>query len=312
MGALGSALAAAAPSLEPFAASCLLMGLGLSVVIPAVCALFATYREQRRGVANGVRELVIGLTGAGFAVLYPRIFGNLGWRALFGCSAGASLIFAICWFAAARSFPRNHPGANVVRGLLSMTALGCVVAYLGYFVCLDSIEFWLSRIFGIKMGLGVPLACGLAALVSGWWSDRLVRGDGAHALKIRKRFVVCGLLLSGLIAFISLAGDEYLMLSLGIVSAAGLGVTIPNLWTIVQRAAPVGTAGTWGGVLAVFGGPGALVINRLINLHRADGSDGSFLAAGFILLAAVAAALLIRPSASDAGMRGVSDQSAGY
>jgi hypothetical protein len=67
--------------------------------------------------------------------------------------------------------------------------------------------------------------------------------------------VILGLVVSALVGGIAFVDVESVAIALAFVSAPGLGCVTPSLWAFIQTVAPLGTAGTWGGIQALAGGP---------------------------------------------------------
>jgi MFS family permease len=301
--ALATAWAALARDATGLIFSRILLGAGLSVVIPARCAIFAEVPERRRALANGCFESSNTLGNLLTPVMASLIALTGGWRISLSSGGIVAAILGVAWYWIGRSTRERSAGG---RGpwLSNRIALGCSMAYFGYSFCLQSGLIWgpqLLRQAGFTTANASSLLAalygvlGISAIISGWFSDWLGRGERERAFHVRRWFVIGGLALAASIGGIGSAGGLGGRYLFAMAAGAGLGMVSSNLWALLQSAAPPGAAGKWGGIQGFWGGVAGLFAPVVMGAIASNSSSSVMpTAAAVALLSALTAALLIR------------------
>jgi hypothetical protein len=89
---------------------------------------------------------------------------------------------------------------------------------------------------------------GVSALFSGWLSDRLIGSGAKPAQRVRRTFVLTGLVMAAFVGGAGLSEDVTVIYLFTLVASAGLGVVASNLWSLLQASAPPEAAAAWGGI----------------------------------------------------------------
>lgn len=103
-------------------------------------------------------------------------------------------------------------------------------------------------VFGSIPFLGVALA----SVFGGWLSDRLI-SRGASPGRVRKAFVVTGLLMATLLLPAALAPTPFASIALLTAACLSFGLFTSNVWAVTQRLAGPAAAGKWTGIQNTFG-----------------------------------------------------------
>jgi MFS family permease len=278
----------------------LALGLGESVAYPATSKILVReFPESRRGFANAMVDAGAKI-GPGLSTLAGGLLvSQYGWRALFLGVGIASLPWLIPWIVYTRarhdSRTEQHVASPPTMALLRRreawgTYLGMfALGYVWYFL-LSWLPSYLVKERGFSMAsmalLGsVPFwGMAVATLVGGWFSDAWIR-RGASPTRVRKTFVVGGLLLCGaaMLPAVLVADPSWCV---GWLTAAclSLGLYTSNVWAITQTLAGPAAAGRWSGIQNAIGNLGG-VVSPLVT-GWIVGETGSFLLA-FLAASAV-------------------------
>jgi ACS family D-galactonate transporter-like MFS transporter len=251
----------------------LLLGMGESVSYPAYSKIIAQgFTEENRGLANGLIDLgskggpAIGLMLGGVIV------SRYGWRPLFVSVGLISLLWLIPWAWVARRAMRPTgdsvalSGLEVGPGLLEIasqrSAWGTFLClfcgnYVWYFL-LTWLPWYLVRerhyseaAMG-RFGSMAFWAVGLASLISGWISDRLVEHGGSPTF-VRKMFAAGGLTGAIVIVAVPLLQSQSTSLYVLIFACISFGCYSSHPWLISQTLAGPAAAGRWSGMQNAIG-----------------------------------------------------------
>ncbi len=253
----------------------LLLGVGEAVAYPASSrAVAAVVPEHRRGLANSVIDLGARLGPALGILLGAQFVDKLGWRGLFLITGGAGLIWLIPWLARApRVLTPIAAGAGGAgpgwRELLrrrdvwgTSGGLGCA-NYAWYFL-LSWLPSYLvkERQFSMNsLSLGGALPFFLMALTSiggGLLSDRWI-ARGASPVRVRRGFLVVGLLMTAVfLPTVLLPRIEWALAGL-VLSCLSMGVYASNLWPLTQTLAGPMAAARWTGFQNALGNIAGIV-----------------------------------------------------
>jgi ACS family D-galactonate transporter-like MFS transporter len=251
----------------------LLLGIGESVSYPAYSKIIAQgFTEQHRGLANGLIDLgskggpALGLMIGGV------VLSHYGWRTLFIAVGLISMLWLIPWAWVARRAARKSDdsvslsGLEVGPGLLEIagqrSAWGTFLClfcgnYVWYFL-LTWLPWYLVRerhYSEAAMGRFGSLAfwaVGLASLISGWISDRLVEHGGSPTF-VRKMFAAGGLTGAIVILGVPLLQSQSASLYVLIFACISFGCYSSHPWLISQTLAGPAAAGRWSGMQNAIG-----------------------------------------------------------
>ena len=252
----------------------LILGFGESVAYPAFSKIIASdYEESQRGMANALIDAGSKLGPALGTLVGGLIVARYGWRSLFLILGFGALLWLPFWmiWAPRKSRVHTNPNAlvNVDIFMPSMWQLLQVRSVWGSFFGLFAINYtWYFMITWFPSYLikarhfstermavlgSIPfLMIGIAAVLAGWWSDRLIR-QGGSPTKVRKTFIAGGLLLNTLMLPASMAESDTLSLGLFFAACFALGLTTANHWAVTQTMAGPMAAGKWTGMQNAFG-----------------------------------------------------------
>ena len=249
----------------------LLLGFGESVAYPAFSKIIASdYAESQRGTANALIDAGSKLGPALGTLVGGLVVAQYGWRFLFQVLGFGALLWLPCWMMWA---PRKHKDevsavkANVYTP--SMWQLLQVRSVWGTFFGLFALNYtWYFMITWFPSYLikarhfstermavlgSIPfLMIGVAAVLAGWWADRLI-SQGGSPTKVRKGFIAGGLLMNTLMLPASMAASDTVSLGLFFLACFALGFTTGNHWAITQTMAGPAAAGKWTGMQNAFG-----------------------------------------------------------
>lgn len=252
----------------------LLLGFGESVAYPAFSKIIASdYEESQRGMANALIDAGSKLGPALGTLVGGLIVAKYGWRSLFFILGFGALLWLPFWmiWAPRKSRVRLHgnSAAPVNTYMPSMWELLQVRSVWGSFFGLFAINYtwyfmvtWFpsylikARHFSTErmavLGSIPFLMIGVAAVLAGWWADRLI-SKGGSPTKVRKSFIAGGLLLNTLMLPASMAESDTLSLGLFFAACFALGLTTANHWAVTQTMAGPLAAGKWTGMQNAFG-----------------------------------------------------------
>src|SRR5580704_16182045 len=251
----------------------LLLGMGESVSYPAYSKIIAQgFTEQHRGLANGLIDLGSKAGPALGLMIGGAIIGRYGWRPLFIGVGLVSMLWLLPWAWIARRNMRASEdsvtltGSEAGPGLFEIaqqrSAWGTFLClfcgnYVWYFL-LTWLPWYLVRerhyseaAMG-RFGSMAFWAVGLASLISGWISDRLVEHGGSPTF-VRKMFAAGGLTGAIVIVAVPLLQSESTSLYVLIFACISFGCYSSHPWLISQTLAGPAAAGRWSGMQNAIG-----------------------------------------------------------
>jgi nitrate/nitrite transporter NarK len=131
------------------------------------------------------------------------------------------------------------------------------------------------------------------SITGGWLSDRWIASGGSPS-RVRKSFIVIGLLLCAvLLVPVDLVPNATAALVLLIAGSSALGVFTSNVWAITQTLAGPRAAGKWAGIQNCVGNLGGVVAPALtgVIVEHTGTYFLAFAAASAVLLLGIAAYL---------------------
>jgi len=246
------------------------LGFGESVAYPAFSKILASdYEESQRGKANAFIDAGSKMGPALGTFAGGMIVAQFGWRALFLILGLGALVWLPLWLKWA---PRGHTGQTqavrdaYVPGMLQLLRHRSVwgsffalfaINYAWYFM-VTWFPFYLEseRHFSKeKMAVlgSIPFAVlAISASLAGILSDRLIAG-GQTPTRVRKAFIVTGLLLQTLLLPAGMAASDTVSMGLFLFACFAFGLTTANHWAVTQTIAGPAVAGKWTGMQNAFG-----------------------------------------------------------
>ncbi len=295
----------------------LALGAGESIAYPAYSKILIQYfPENRRGFANSILDAAAKVGPAITILLGGLLIARHGWRALFAWLGVVSLLWLLPWTlwgpAATVGGQPSQSGYVSIRQVISRReAWDTMLGMFGYGYVWSFLLSWLpmylvnERGFSIRSVafLGSVPLWGMAgtSILGGWLSDRWIAA-GASVTRVRKAFVLGGLLLGCVTLFpIVFVRDSDLAILLLLTGCMALGFFTSNVWAITQTLAGSRAAGLWTGIQNAIGNMGGAIAPYVtgVIVERTGSYFLAFAACSAALLAAFVAygALLgeIRP-----------------
>jgi len=265
------------------------LGIGQSVAFPASARAVANWFQNReRGTVTGsylagVRygQALIAGFGAYFLAVYS-------WKFFFLTIGLAPLLWLIPWsslvgkwedktgFVSSLEAPvfKAETGSFFESAALlkDRTVFGIFLGFFAYDYAWFVYTTWLPgylmlerKFTATEMGIysAVPFVImSVIILLSGALSDLLIR-RGLPEVRVRKAFIVVGMLIGCLIVPAGLVEDKIASVWLLTVSLCGLGICSPNTWTLTQAVCSKDKVGTASGIQNFGGNLGGVIAPAL-------------------------------------------------
>ena len=248
----------------------LAVGVGASIAFPAFSKILASdFQEAQRGKANAFIDAGTKMAPALGMIIGGLIIARFGWRALFVVLGLGALPWIPLWLhwkpkvhvAQAKALPVLRP-----PGMLELLRLRPVWGTFFGLYCLNSGWYFLitwfpyylmrERHFSIeRMAVLGSLPFWLLAVsttLCGWASDAWIT-RGATATRVRKTFLVTGMLMCTLLWPAAIVADDRVSIALFTVACFAFGMTTSNHWATTQTLAGPAAAGKWTGMQNAFG-----------------------------------------------------------
>ena len=240
-----------------------LLGIGEAIVLPASLSWIRLhFEEKKRAFPIAVYMLGIKIGPAVGAPLAVALIAAFGWRMMFVILGLAPLIGLVFWQRLVPNDDREIERASALATAVVAISFAQVVAspamwgtligtfsydYFWYF-CLT----WLPSYFVEQQHLSMAsmgtymLVCvagqGVVMTIAGWLSDRLV-GRGLDPVKVRRWFVITGLMLASTEIIGVLSRSRVIALFFAAFSLAGLGFATATRWSLTQSLFPGAASG---------------------------------------------------------------------
>lgn len=248
----------------------LLLGMAEACAYPSYSKILATsFPEHQRGLPNALIDAGSKIGPALGLLIGGTIVAKWGWRSMFISIGGLSLLWLIPWcitIRKERGTAAKAAAAGPTPGLLEIfskrSAWGTFFGLLGsnyaWYFMLTWIPSYLVRerhySQQLMSNVGFMLFFFVAAtsIAGGYLSDRLIRAGGS-VTRIRKTFVICGLLGTTLLLPAAIANSQTQAVILLSLACLSYGFFSSNLWAITQSLAGSSAAGKWTGIQNTFG-----------------------------------------------------------
>jgi MFS family permease len=284
----------------------LMLGTAESVAYPAYSKIIAaTFDEHERGKANAFIDAGSKLGPALGLLIGGTIAAYFGWRAMFLAIGIGSLLWLAPWKAIApRAFTRHRDHHGDGPSMLEIfgrreawgTFVGLLCSNWAWYFMLTWLPPYFVRERHFSQELmatygSVPFfAVATASIVGGIVSDRWI-ARGRSATRVRKTFVIGGLMSATLMLPAAVAKSPHVAMLLLTIAAAAFGLFSSNVWAITQTLAGPGAAGKWTGIQNTFGNVAGILAPRVTGwIVYATGS--------FYLAFVIVAAMLIAAACS--------------
>lgn len=284
------------------------VGIGQSVAFPASARTVANwFPDSERGLVNssylvGVRvgQALVNAAGVGLIALY-------GWRAFFALAGLVPLLWIPLWLSVLRRWEDRQPQAAAPSGvtrftfassfglLRHRTVLGTFLGFFAFDYVWFVFVYWLPGYLRLERHFtpaemafygSVPfLVMSMVIPLSGFASDRLI-ARGFDEVRVRKTFITIGFAIALAIVPAGLVEDNATSVWLLLTSLCGLGVAVPNTWSLTQACCSKRLVGTVSG-LQNFGGNVAGIIAPWLTgaiAHRSGSFASALVLCGFILV----------------------------
>ena len=253
-----------------------LVGVGQSVAFPASArAVSNWFRDGERGTVTAIYLTGVRLGQAGIGSLGAYFLIRYDWRLFFVVVGLLPLVWIAGWMLTLRHWEapatavenaaaqkKNFSLVEGMKLLKRKSVLGTTLGFFAYDYAWFVFTLWMPDYLMTVRGFSKAewgfyqsfpyLAMSAVILVSGLLSDWLVR-RGGNEIRIRKLFIVAGMLICCLIVPAGLVADKITSVWLLTVAVAGLGLATPNTWTLTQAVCEKEVVGTASG-LQNFGG----------------------------------------------------------
>jgi MFS family permease len=241
----------------------LLLGMGEAVSYPSYSKIIAgNFSERYRGVANAWIDAGSKCGPALGNLIGGMLVASLGWRYLFIGLGFGSLIWIAPWFIWG---PRDRAvevikkvGAPSFGEILSKrdawgTFIGLFCGNYVWYFLLTWLPFYLvrERHFSMEMmalmGSLPFLGIAITSVIGGYLSDHWI-AKGGSPTRIRKLFVVGGLILVNIMLPAVLVKDNTIAMVIMMIASLCFGFYSSNLWAITQTLAGPVASGKWTGM----------------------------------------------------------------
>lgn len=247
----------------------LILGMGESTAYPSYSRILSRFfPEHKRGMANSVISIGLGLGPAFGTFAGGMLMARFGWRPFFVVLGLITLLWLIPWL---RWMPRQHLSAEARKQIFVPTILEILKqrsawGSIGGLFCLNYLSYFLitwlpyylvhERHFSMDnmaktIGLAYVMA-GVASPAAGWISDRWII-SGATPTLVRKTVMGAGQVAAGVFLGICVVAGPTLAVVCLLLAAASYGVCSSNTWAITQTLAGPDASGKWTGVQNFMG-----------------------------------------------------------
>jgi ACS family D-galactonate transporter-like MFS transporter len=281
----------------------LALGVGESVAYPAYSKILsAGFREEERGLANGLIDVGTKFGPALGTLLGGWLIFTQGWRFFFVVTGAVSLLWLVPWILYAPPIsqsPADAPRGPGWRAIIAKrsawaTFLGLLCHNYNWYFLLTWLPTYLvkERHFSNQMMIfynALPLcATAAATMIAGWLSDRLI-ARGARVAVVRKRFLMTGMgVAAACLPFIN-TPVHALSMTLLVITFIGIGIYTSNCWALTQYLSGREAAGKWTGLQNAIGNLGGVIAPAItgVVVDRLHSFQLAFVVSSCVLLAGV-------------------------
>ena len=286
---LMTALTGAAKGLWSLLAIRSLVGIGQSVPFPASARSVANwFRDGERGTVTAIylTGVRLGQAAIGFAGGYFLDQWGYSWRLFFLLVGLLPLVWVIGWMISLRRWETaeaiqaasQKKSFSLIEGMKLLkrkSVMGVTLGFFAYDYAWFVFTLWIPDYLMTVRGFSKAewgfyqsfpyVAMSVVIILSGLISDWLVR-RGGNEVRIRKLFIVAGMLCCCLIVPAGLVADKMTSVWLLTVAIAGLGLATPNTWTLTQAVCEKEIVGTTSGLQNFGGNLGGIIAPALTGM----------------------------------------------
>lgn len=327
---IASAFTGFAGGLLPLILLQMLLGVGQAVAFPASARAVANwFRNKERGTVTASYLTGVRLGQALIGALGAYLLARYSWKFFMLLISLVPLIWLFPWFGFLRKWDKSSVATSDIATpesdkkstsflaslalLKNRTVFGI---FLGFFA-FDYVWFlyirWLAGYLVIERKLATKelafwtafpfLVMSGIILLSGAASDFLIR-RGYSEIRVRKTFIVLGLLIGCLIVPAGMVAEKTTAVWLLTISLCGLGISSPNTWTLTQALCSRTLVGTVSGIQNFGGNLGGIIAPALTGfiVHKTQSFSLAFSIGGAILVVGIFAYifLIAQRTATDA------------
>lgn len=239
----------------------ILLGIGEAVVQPGSLRWIRFhFEEEQRGLAIGIYLLGTKIGPAAGALVTPFLIAAFNWRLMFVLLGLGGLVWLALWMWLAppdwnteKDFKRGSDHVMPLASVMASPAMwGILIGTFSYnyfwYFCLT----WLPAYFVEQQHLSLTsmgfytmfsfIGQGLVLTAAGWVSDRLVEW-GWDTLKVRRRFIITGMVLGSTEVIGALSSSRTVALFFAVFSLSALGIATANKWALTQSLMPAPAMG---------------------------------------------------------------------
>ena len=284
-----AALTGFAPNLMMLVLLRMALGIGQAVAFPASARAVAQwFHDKERGTVTAIYLTGVRLGQALIAVLGAAFLTRYGLKPFFLVTGILPLLWLFPWYKFLGKWERElSPGqrdavqfpsdkrfslVESLRLLKQRSVLGIFLGFFAYdyawFVYLTWLPSYLilergfsTHEMGIYSSIPYVVMSGII-LLSGLMSDWLIR-RGQSEIKVRKIFIITGLMIGCLIVVAGMVDDKLTAVWLLTISLCGLGICSPSTWTLTQAVCSKSIVGTVSGIQNFGGNLGGILAPAL-------------------------------------------------
>lgn len=244
------------------------LGAGESVAFPCYSKVIAAgFPIEKRGLPNSLLDAGTKIGPAIGTLAGGLLVARYGWRIMFIALGIGSLVWLIPWLLWAPR-PQKMAAVSATKGpgMLEIasrkdawgTFLGNFCYTYAYYFLLTWLPSYLVKERHVSLEMmsilgSIPFWGGaISAVTCGWLSDRWIRRGGSPT-RVRKTFVISGLLLSTVTVPAAMVADLRVSMALLCLAYIAFGMYASNHWAITQTLAGPEAAGKWTGLQNTVG-----------------------------------------------------------
>jgi len=253
----------------------LLLGAGESVAFPCYSKVIAAgFPVDKRGAPNSLLDAGTKVGPAVGTLMGGLLVAKYGWRAMFFGLGVGSLLWLIPWTVwAPRPIPESRGkipdmGVSMLTIVMRRDAWGTFIGNFcytyAYYFLLTWLPSYLVKERHVSLAMmailgSIPFWGGAAsAVICGWASDAWIQRGGSPT-RVRKTFVVSGMLLSTVMVPAALVKNLSVSIVLLCIAYIAFGIYASNHWAITQTLAGPAAVGKWTGLQNTVGNLSGIV-----------------------------------------------------
>jgi D-galactonate transporter len=270
------------------------LGIGEAAAYPSNAGIASRwFPDKERATVSGIFDSGSKFGGAIAMPLIVWLIAGVGWKMTFVLSGGIGIVWALVWFAFYKNDPERHPRVNAAelqyiragqrrqesdgdkptmrwydllryRNVWAMCLGFFFINYNSYFF-ITWLPTYLVKERGmdlISMGFMAALPLLVAMVVevfAGWLSDRIYQRGHWSLTRIRKTFLVVGLLMASCIGFAAFAESAWVAIVLLCIAKSGTTVAATQVWAMPGDIAPRGMTSMLAGLQNTVSNMGGVV-----------------------------------------------------